>query len=80
MAVLVFDARRRLLLGRDAGMDLWATPGGAIDPDETPADAAVREMWEETGLLVTLSGVRGAAEEKAAGPEGSGSGYRGVLS
>ena len=59
VAVLVFDARRRLLLGRDAGMDLWAAPGGAIDPDEAPADAAVREMWEETGLLVTLSGVRG---------------------
>jgi 8-oxo-dGTP pyrophosphatase MutT (NUDIX family) len=59
VAVLVLDARRRLLLGRDAGMDLWATPGGAIEPDEAPADAAVREMWEETGLLVTLSGVLG---------------------
>ena len=47
------------LLGRDAGMDLWAVPGGAVDPDETPADAAVREMWEETGLRVTLSGVQG---------------------
>jgi 8-oxo-dGTP pyrophosphatase MutT (NUDIX family) len=59
VAVLVLDARRRLLLGRDAGMDLWAAPGGAIDPDEPPADAAVREMWEETGLLVRLSGVQG---------------------
>jgi 8-oxo-dGTP pyrophosphatase MutT (NUDIX family) len=59
VAVLVLDARLRLLLGRDAGMDLWAAPGGAIEPDEAPADAAVREMWEETGLLVTPSGVLG---------------------
>jgi len=27
-------------------------PGGAVDPDETPADALVREVWEETGLWV----------------------------
>ncbi|HEX5077590.1 MAG TPA: NUDIX domain-containing protein [Geminicoccaceae bacterium] len=58
-SVFVLDARRRLLLACDAGMDLWAAPGGAIEPDETPADAAVREMWEETGLSVTLSRVLG---------------------
>jgi 8-oxo-dGTP pyrophosphatase MutT (NUDIX family) len=50
VAVMVVDADRRLLLVRDAGTGLWATPGGAVDPDESPADAAVREMWEETGL------------------------------
>jgi 8-oxo-dGTP pyrophosphatase MutT (NUDIX family) len=27
-------------------------PGGAVEPDETPADALVREVWEETGLRV----------------------------
>jgi 8-oxo-dGTP pyrophosphatase MutT (NUDIX family) len=32
--------------------DVWSTPGGSIEPDETPADAVVRETWEETGLLV----------------------------
>jgi 8-oxo-dGTP pyrophosphatase MutT (NUDIX family) len=31
---------------------LWVAPGGAVDPGETPADAAVREAWEETGLYV----------------------------
>jgi ADP-ribose pyrophosphatase YjhB (NUDIX family) len=59
VAVMVLDDRGRLLLVRDAGMNLWATPGGAVDPDEAPADAAVREMWEETGLLVAPSRVLG---------------------
>jgi 8-oxo-dGTP diphosphatase len=35
---------------RDDG--LWSTPGGSIELDETPADAVVREVWEETGLFV----------------------------
>ena len=30
-----------------------------VEPYETPADAAVREMWEETGLLVELVRVLG---------------------
>ena len=30
-------------------------PGGAIEPGETPADAAVREAWEETGVRVRLT-------------------------
>jgi 8-oxo-dGTP pyrophosphatase MutT (NUDIX family) len=31
----------------------WITPGGGIDPGETPREAAVRELYEETGLRVT---------------------------
>jgi 8-oxo-dGTP pyrophosphatase MutT (NUDIX family) len=30
----------------------WHTIGGAIEPGEQPADALVREVQEETGLLV----------------------------
>jgi 8-oxo-dGTP pyrophosphatase MutT (NUDIX family) len=40
-------------------------PFGWIEPNEKPADAAVREMWEETALLVKLTrilGVYGAPE------------------
>jgi 8-oxo-dGTP pyrophosphatase MutT (NUDIX family) len=29
-------------------------PGGAVEPGETPADAAARETLEETGITVTL--------------------------
>ena len=29
--------------------------GTTIEPAETPADAAIREIWEETGLPITLT-------------------------
>ena len=30
--------------------NVWGLPGGAVEPGETPAEAAVRELWEETAL------------------------------
>ena len=30
----------------------WTLPGGGLEAEETPAEAAVREVWEETGLRV----------------------------
>ena len=51
-AVAVCDELGRLLLVKLADTGTWLFPGGAIDPDELPADAAVRECYEETGLLV----------------------------
>lgn len=59
VSILVFDERRRVLLVRHAEGGDWTTPGGMIEPYETPADAAVREMWEETGLHVALTRIVG---------------------
>jgi 8-oxo-dGTP pyrophosphatase MutT (NUDIX family) len=56
---VVFDAARRMLLVRHADRGIWVLPGGAVDPGETPADALVREMWEETGLRVEPETLRG---------------------
>ena len=39
-----------LVQTRDDGT--WTTPGGSMEMTDTPADAVVREVWEETGLLV----------------------------
>lgn len=36
--------------GKDPFKGMWANPGGNIDEDEKPIDAAVRELEEETGL------------------------------
>ena len=49
---LVFDDDGRVLLVRHANGGVWLLPGGAVDPDEAPQDAVVREVWEETGLHV----------------------------
>ena len=50
VGVAVFDDARRILLVRHAEGDDWTTPGGMVEPYESPADAAVRETWEELGL------------------------------
>ncbi len=52
VSVIVFDHRDRVLLVRHVEGNVWTTPGGMIEPYELPADAAVREAWEETGLHV----------------------------
>lgn len=39
----------------EPGMGKWAMPAGFVDYDETPEDAAVREVQEETGLNVDLT-------------------------
>jgi ADP-ribose pyrophosphatase YjhB (NUDIX family) len=59
VSIIVRDDRDRVLLVRHVEGDVWTTPGGMIEPYETPADAAVREMWEETGLYVRLTRIIG---------------------
>jgi 8-oxo-dGTP pyrophosphatase MutT (NUDIX family) len=59
-SVIVRDEAGRVLLARHSEGNVWVTPGGAIEPLETPADAAVREVWEETGLHVELTRLLGA--------------------
>lgn len=49
--VLVTNTERRLLLLRHAGTGRWTLPGGSLEPGETFAQTAARELHEETGLV-----------------------------
>lgn len=57
--VLLFDEIDRVLLMKHGDDGRWSFPGGMVEPGETPTDAAVREMWEETGLHVEVNGLLG---------------------
>jgi 8-oxo-dGTP pyrophosphatase MutT (NUDIX family) len=57
--MFILDDDHRVLLMhelRDIGSQLshWITPGGGVEAGETLAQAAVREVYEETGLLLHL--------------------------
>jgi 8-oxo-dGTP diphosphatase len=49
---VVRDEHGRILMQRRSDTGTWGVPGGALDPDEQPAQACVREIYEETGLVV----------------------------
>ncbi len=56
--VLLVDARDRILLFRGGdparpGRRWWFTPGGGLEPGETSAQGAARELREETGYTAT---------------------------
>jgi 8-oxo-dGTP pyrophosphatase MutT (NUDIX family) len=55
--VAVFVAwEGKVLLHYHRKLGMWLPPGGHIERDELPDDAAVREVFEETGLQVELVG------------------------
>lgn len=51
-SAIVIDGDRYLLIRRanPPAKDLFAFPGGRAEPGETPAETALRELEEETGL------------------------------
>jgi 8-oxo-dGTP pyrophosphatase MutT (NUDIX family) len=49
----------RVLLHRHKKLNRWLPPGGHIEPNELPDEAALREVFEETGVVATLAPERG---------------------
>ncbi len=49
---------KKILLVKHKKFNKWVQPGGHIEEDETPEEAAVREVFEETGLRIKLLGER----------------------
>ncbi|HLS03526.1 MAG TPA: NUDIX domain-containing protein [Actinomycetales bacterium] len=69
--VILFDENDRVLLarGHDAHQPdrtWWYLVGGGIDPGETAANAAVRELYEEAGLQLAASELVGPVFERSA--------------
>ena len=50
--------------GTEPGLGLWSLPGGYVDRGEVVEEAAVREVWEETGLRTRVDRLVGVFSEK----------------
>ncbi len=80
---VVVESGDGIVLGRRAiepAYGEWCLPGGFVNHDEHPAEAAVRECWEEIGAeveLLELLGVYHVAKTGASSIVGVG--YRGRL-
>jgi 8-oxo-dGTP diphosphatase len=69
VGAVIRDGRGRLLLikrGHEPGAGLWSLPGGRVEPGETDAEALVREMREETGLVVVAGRLLGSVRRPLA--------------
>ena len=53
VGIMLLSRERKIFVGRridmPAGLAAWQMPQGGIDPGETPREAALRELKEETG-------------------------------
>ncbi|MGH3906801.1 MAG: NUDIX hydrolase [Pseudonocardiaceae bacterium] len=65
VGAVVFDHTDRLLLVRrvnDPGKGRWSVPGGRVETDENDHQAVLREVAEETGLDVEITGHAGSVQ------------------
>lgn len=59
VSAFIQDEEERILMIRRSDNDLYAIPGGQLELGETLANAAVREVREETGIECEVTGVIG---------------------
>jgi 8-oxo-dGTP diphosphatase len=66
VSAVVRDDRGHFLLGRRSDNGSWGLPAGAVEPGEQPAEAVLREIYEETGIVAEVDRVGGVALNRAA--------------
>jgi ADP-ribose pyrophosphatase YjhB (NUDIX family) len=65
VGAIIKDGSGRLLLikrGHDPEAGRWSLPGGRIEPGETDEQALIREVHEETGLMVICQHLVGSVK------------------
>jgi putative (di)nucleoside polyphosphate hydrolase len=65
VGVMLLDKAGRAFVGQrmDRYQEAWQMPQGGIDPGESPREAALRELEEETGVTPDLVAVEAETEE-----------------
>ncbi len=54
IAVVFDDRKENYLLVKRRDVPVWVLPGGGIDPGESPEQAVIREVQEETGVMARI--------------------------
>ena len=82
VAAVIMDSEGKILLQEKAGGEAWSLPAGGIEPGESPQQAVIREVLEETGLHVSVErilGVVGGADFRYQYPNNDVVEYTGVI-
>ncbi len=77
-SIAVFEGEAVLLVKRARAPwpGVWSLPGGNLEGDELPRDAALRELQEETGLAAEIAGLLDVIEIEAIDDNGTTLRYR----
>ncbi|SDO17437.1 ADP-ribose pyrophosphatase YjhB, NUDIX family [Psychrobacillus sp. OK028] len=73
VAAIIRNTNDEILFQYPGKGEYWSLPAGAIEPGEAPAQALIREVWEETGLTVKpnkLLGIFGGESFRFTYPHG----------
>lgn len=65
VGVMLMNRRGEVFVGQrlDSQVDAWQMPQGGVDEGEEPREAALRELWEETGVEAGLVEIIGETDD-----------------